>query len=595
MHINEKLVALRACMKREKIDAYYIPTNDFHGSEYIGEFFKTREFISGFTGSAGTVIITDSEAALWTDGRYFIQAEKELEGTEFVLYKSGQEGVPSPEEYLNQKLSKDQILGFDGGTVTVAWCNKMQGNHTLREDVDLVGEVWKERPELSFYPIWELSLEYAGTTREEKLNRVREWMDKEKYDYYLLTSLDDIAWLLNLRGNDIPCNPVFLAYLLVTPEEVRMYAGRAAVNQELETKLKNDGIVVKQYKEVEEDLQSVPENARIAYDIRVVNARLASHLSKGVTKLAVVNPMVSWKAVKNQVEQDNIRKAHIKDGVAIVRFLCWLDEAMERNCFLTEISVSEKLEEFRCQEESYLEPSFDPISAFGAHGAIVHYSATEESDIPLEEGNFLLMDTGGQYLEGTTDITRTIFLGENPDQEQKKYYTAVLRGNLNLAGAKFQKGCSGVSLDVLARKPLWDLGCDFNHGTGHGVGYLLNVHESPNAFRYRILKTPGGNITLAPGMLTSDEPGFYLEGKFGIRLENLILCVEKEKNQYGQFLGFDTVTLVPFDKKAIDPSQMTMQEIALLDRYHKTVFEQISPFLSEKEVLWLKKACAPLL
>lgn len=594
MNINEKLQALRTCMKRENIDAYYIPTNDYHGSEYIGAFFKTREFISGFTGSAGTVIVTETEAGLWTDGRYFIQAEKELAGSEFVLYKSGQEDVPTPEEYLDRELEEGQVLGFDGGTVTAAWCNKMRGKHALREDVDLVGEIWQERPELCFRPIWELSLAYAGITRGEKLKRLREWMEKENYEYYLLTSLDDIAWLFNLRGNDIPCNPVFLAYLLVTPEEICLYTGPSTVDEELERQLKNDGVLVKKYEEVDRDLQVVPDSSRIAYDIRVVNARLAGMLPEGVNKLAVVNPMVLWKAVKNQVEQDNIRKAHIKDGVAIVRFLCWLEEAMERCDSLTEISVAEKLEKFRGEEGSYLEPSFDPISAFGAHGAIVHYSATEESNATLKKGNFLLMDTGGQYLEGTTDITRTIFLGENPDEEQKKYYTAVLRGNLNLAAGKFQKGCSGVALDVLARKPLWDMGCDFNHGTGHGVGYLLNVHESPNAFRYRILKTPGSNIPLEPGMLTSDEPGFYLEGRFGIRLENLILCVEKEKNQYGQFLGFDTVTLVPFDKKAIDPGQMTLQEIALLDAYHKDVYEQISPFLSEKEALWLKKACAPL-
>ncbi|MCH5268460.1 MAG: aminopeptidase P family protein [Lachnospiraceae bacterium] len=593
MTIPERIQSLRQRMAEEGIAAYYIPTNDFHGSEYVGAYFKTREYISGFTGSAGTVIVTREEAGLWTDGRYYIQAEKQLEGSGIQLFRSGQEGVPDTKSYLQSALKEGEILGCDGRLVTMDWLAKMKEKFTLRCDLDLVGDIWEERPKRTAEPIWLLAPCYAGCSREEKLSRLWDWMKSKEYDSFILTSLDDIAWLLNIRGNDIPCNPVAFAYAIFQQDRGTLFCAKKAVSEEVMEALLEANISVEEYDAVEYAVRNIGQGKSIAVDYRVVNAHLCGLIPEGNTVADVVNPTVLWKAVKNDTEMDNERQAHIKDGVAITRLLYWLHQHIE-DTPMTEISVMQKLEELRSTDKDYLGASFETIAGYAAHGAIVHYGATPETDLPLKADNFLLLDMGGQYYQGTTDITRTVLLGGDATEEQKKYYTAVLRGNLNLGAAKFKQGTSGVSLDILARGPLWEMGCDYEHGTGHGVGYLLNVHEGPNAIRHRISDAPGGNVPLQPGMLTSNEPGIYLENQYGIRLENLILCVEAEKTEFGQFLEFETLTLVPFDRRAIAPELMSDREKKLLNEYHQRVYEIIAPYLTEDERQWLQEECAPI-
>lgn len=598
MGIPERLCRLRAKMREKKIDMFYIPTNDFHGSEYVSDYFKIREFISGFDGSAGTVIVTQEEAGLWTDGRYFLQAEAQLAGSGFTLYKSGQEGVPNVSQYIASKLPKEGVLGMDGRMVSEAWAAGMRrllaaknGRLVLHED--LVGQIWTDRPQLRHEKAWLLDVRYAGESREARLARLREDMKRKKAVRCIITSLDEIAWLLNIRGNDIPCNPVVLSYLIVEETCCRLFVGKDVFGEADREELARAGVVCCPYEQVTAYVRRFSENERIMLDKRTLNAGISMELPKGIKAVDGICPVTQWKAVKNSTEVENEKEAHIRDGVAVTKFICWLKRNIDK-VPLTEIAAAEKLEEFRRQQKDYLGPSFEPIAGYAEHGAIVHYSATKETDARLYPENFLLLDTGGQYLQGTTDITRTILLGGTATEEQKKYYTAVLRGNIGLCAAKFIYGCSGVALDYAARQPLWELGCNFEHGTGHGVGYLLNVHEGPNAFRYKISAGPGQNPALEEGMITSDEPGIYLEGRFGIRLENLILCVKREKNEYGQFMGFEPLTLVPFEREAIDIEQMSPKEKAWLNAYHERVLEAITPHLNREEQAWLAAACAPV-
>lgn len=598
MEIPERLYRLRAKMKETKTDMLYIPTNDFHGSEYVSDYFKTREFVSGFDGSAGTVIVTQDEAGLWTDGRYFLQAEAQLAGSGFTLFKSGQEGVPNVSSYIASKLPKGGVLSMDGRMVSEAWADGMRRllaakNGRLMLQEDLVGQIWTDRPQLKHEKAWLLDVRYAGESREARLARLREEMKRKKADRCIIASLDEIAWLLNIRGNDIPCNPVVLSYLIVEQACCRLFVGRDVFGEEDQEELAQAGVVCCPYEQITAYVRSFSEKERIMLDKRKLNAGIFQELPKGIKAVDGICPVTMWKAVKNSTEVENEKEAHIRDGVAVTKFICWLKHNIGR-IPLTEMAAAEKLEEFRRQQKDYLGPSFEPIAGYAEHGAIVHYSATKETDARLYPENFLLLDTGGQYLQGTTDITRTLLLGERATEEQKKYYTAVLRGNIGLCAAKFLYGCSGVALDYAARQPLWELGCNFEHGTGHGVGYLLNVHEGPNAFRYKILAGPGQNPVLEEGMITSDEPGIYLEGRFGIRLENLILCVKREKNEYGQFMGFEPLTLVPFEREAIDTEQLSRKERAWLNAYHARVLETLTPYLDREEQAWLADACAPI-
>lgn len=592
MKITERLKALRELMKEKKIDAYLVPTDDFHGSEYVGDYFKCRKYITGFTGSAGTAVIMQDMAGLWTDGRYFIQAVDQLRGSTIELFKSGEPGVPTVHQFLAEKLQKGMCLGFDGRTVSAKEAEQLGGllkekDITFAVNEDLVGEIWSERPSLSCEPVMELDVKWAGESRKDKIVKIREQMKDRKADFFILTSLDDIAWLLNIRGNDIHCCPVVLSYLIMTDTEVRLYANEAAFSKKIRTDLEADGVKIYPYNDVYSYVQTISGDKKILLSKSDVNSRLVSNIPHNVTILDEPNLTLLPKAIKNQTEMDNERIAHIRDGVAVTKFIHWMKTNVGKEK-ITELSAAEKLYQFRSEQEHFIGDSFDPIIAYGTHAAIVHYSATEETDIPLEARGMVLADTGGHYLEGTTDITRTIVLGPVTDKE-KKYFTAVLRGNLNLAAAKFKYGCTGLNFDYLARGPLWELGEDYNHGTGHGVGYLLNVHEGPNSFRWKNL--PGNPApVLEEGMITSDEPGYYLENEFGIRHENLILCRKAEKTSFGQFMCFEPLTMVPFDLDGVDPVQMSDHERKLLNEYHKKVYDTISPYLEKDEKEWLKQA-----
>lgn len=591
--VRERILALREEMKKVNITAYMVPTSDFHGSEYVGEYFRCRAFLSGFTGSAGTLVVTQDMAGLWTDGRYFLQAEEQLQGSGITLYKMEQEGVPTVVEFLTDLLGEGDVLGFDGRVVDSKEAEEL--NEKLEKkgasicyEMDLVDWIWDQRPSLSKEAVMVLDVKYAGESREDKIARIRQEMKKEGADLFLLTSLDDIAWLLNIRGNDVKCNPVVLSYLAMTQEQVILFANREAFSNDVEEELKRAGVSFQEYHRFYDFIKEISDQTTVFLDKKKANYSVVKSLSNGVKVIDKTNLTLLPKAIKNPTEMEHIREAHRKDGAAVTQFIYWLKTQVAKER-ITELSAAIKLEEFRGKQKHYMGPSFTPIIGYGAHGAIIHYAATKESNCQMKPEGLVLLDTGGQYLEGTTDITRTVALG-TVTEEEKKYFTLVLKGNLNLGAAKFLYGCRGVNLDYLARAPLWELGLDYRHGTGHGVGYFLNVHEAPNGFRYKLADGKGESAVLEEGMLTSNEPGFYLEGKFGIRHENLILCVKDEKTSYGQFMRFDTVTMVPFDRDAIEKELLSQRERALLNQYHKVVYQTIAPYLDGEVKDWLKEA-----
>lgn len=591
MTVKERITALRERMKEKKIDAYLVPTDDFHASEYVGEYFKCRKYITGFTGSAGTAVIMQDMAGLWTDGRYFIQAAAQLEGTGVDLFKMGEPGVPTIHQFLEEKLGEGMCLGFDGRTISAKEASELsealgKKGASLSVDYDLVGEVWEDRPALSCEPVMELDVKWAGESRADKCAKIRKAMEEKGADAFVLTSLDDIAWLLNIRGGDVHCCPVVLSYLVMTQKEIKLFANEKAFPAEVLDALAKDGVTLLPYDSIYEYVKTFAKDMKVLLCKQKANSRLVSNIPAEVEILDEENLTLLPKAIKNPVEVENERIAHIRDGVALTKFIYWLKKNVGK-IPMTELSAEEKLYSFRAQQENFIDNSFDPIISYGVHAAINHYSATPETDIPIEPRSFLLADTGGNYYEGTTDTTRTIVMGPVTD-EQKKFFTAVLRGMLNLGNAKFRYGCTGVNLDYLARGPLWELGQDFNHGTGHGVGYLLNVHEGPNSFRWKVV--PGNNAVLEEGMITSDEPGYYVEDGYGIRHENMIVCKKAEKTEYGQFMCFEFLTMVPFDLDAVVPEQMTAHERELLNNYHAQVYEKISPYLDEDEKAWLKEA-----
>ena len=591
MTVNERITALRERMKEKKIDAYLVPTDDFHASEYVGEYFKCRKYITGFTGSAGTAVIMQDMAGLWTDGRYFIQAAAQLEGPGVDLFKMGEPGVPTIHQFLEEKLGEGMCLGFDGRTISAKEASELsealgKKGASLSVDYDLAGEVWEDRPALSCEPVMELDVKWAGESRADKCAKIRKAMEEKGADAFVLTSLDDIAWLLNIRGGDVHCCPVVLSYLVMTQKEIKLFANENAFPAEVLDALAKDGVTLLPYDSIYEYVKTFAKDMKVLLCKQKANSRLVSNIPAEVEILDEENLTLLPKAIKNPVEVENERIAHIRDGVALTKFIYWLKKNVGK-IPMTELSAEEKLYSFRAQQENFIDNSFDPIISYGVHAAINHYSATPETDIPIEPRSFLLADTGGNYYEGTTDTTRTIVMGPVTD-EQKKFFTAVLRGMLNLGNAKFRYGCTGVNLDYLARGPLWELGQDFNHGTGHGVGYLLNVHEGPNSFRWKVV--PGNNAVLEEGMITSDEPGYYVEDGYGIRHENMIVCKKAEKTQFGQFMCFEFLTMVPFDLDAVVPEQMTAHERELLNNYHAQVYEKISPYLDEDEKAWLKEA-----
>ena len=593
MTVSERIEKLRAVMKEKNVDAYLVPTDDYHCSEYVGEFFKCRKYITGFTGSAGTAVIMQDMAGLWTDGRYFIQAERQIAGSGVTLFKMGEPGVPTVDEFLENHLSMGQCLGFDGRTMAAARTEKLveklehKGVEIFCEE-DLIGEIWEDRPAMSCEPVWELDIMWSGKSRADKCQEIRDLMKKEEKDLFLLTSLEDIAWLLNIRGNDIHCCPVVLAYLMMTEKEILLFADKKAFPQEIQDKLAADGVTLHPYEQIYEEVKGIRKGTKVVLDKEKVNYLLLQNISQGAIICDEQNLTLLPKAIKNPVEVENMKKAHIRDGIALTKFICWLKKNIGK-VSMTELSVTDKLYSFRKEQEHFLGNSFDPIVSYGEHAAMNHYSATEETDVPIEQKGFLLADTGGHYLEGTTDTTRTVVMGPLTEDE-KVHFTAVLRGMLNLGDAKFRYGCTGQNLDYLARQPLWERGEDFNHGTGHGVGYYLSVHEGPNSFRWRVLPGQRPATVFEEGMITSDEPGYYVEGAYGIRHENLLVCKKAEENAFGQFMCFEHLTMVPFDLDGVIPEQMTAKERELLNAYHKQVYETISPSLNEEEKEWLKEA-----
>lgn len=585
--MRDRITELRRVMKSRGIFAYIVMTEDFHGSEYVGAHFKLREYLSGFTGSAGTLVVTEDEAALWTDGRYFIQAAAELSGSGIELMKQGEPETPTIESFLREKMPKNSVLGFDGRAVNAAFAARLENslrekNITLKTDEDLGGEIWENRPPLSKRPVFELSESVCGMSRAEKLTWIREKMRTEKSDCLALSALDEIAWTLNLRGGDVDYNPVFLSFLLVFEDKARLFAERSIFDENIATALQKDGVEILPYDDIYSALSAL--DCAVWADPKAVNFRFLSSL-KNAKNIAKASPVEMMKACKNAAEISAEKSAHIKDGAAVTRFMKWLKTAVKSER-ITEISAAEKLEELRRTGEGYLGQSFEPIMAYGDHGAIVHYSATEQTNAVLEPRGLLLSDTGGHYFDGTTDITRTFVLGELSDEE-KRAFTLVLAAHLELLGAVFPKGVRGSTLDGIARKPLWEHGLDFNHGTGHGVGFLLNVHEGPQRVSWRA----ANDAPLCEGMITSDEPGLYFEGKFGIRHESLVLC---EKAEFEGFLRFTPLTCVPFDREGIDKAYLTEPQITRFNEYQKWVCETLSPLLSEEERGWLAEVTKPL-
>lgn len=590
-------------MKKSNIDCYIVLTEDFHNSEYVGDFFKCREYLSGFNGSAGRIVVTQKRAVLWTDGRYFIQADNQLRGTGIDLYKMGEPGVPDMLQYIIDEAQEGWHVGVDGRTLSAQAATNLKSRLLNKKsklvlDLDLVGNIWEDRPEISREKIYDLPIEFAGISRKEKIQKIKQILENNNCDYLVVSALDEISYLLNLRGNDISYNPVFLSYLIIpsSDENVELFVMDGVVEESLNSVLENENISIKKYDGIWDEISAIASGKKVMLDMNQVNARIVKNIQDFNGQIVnCISPIMIMKAKKNKTEIENEKKAHLKDGVAVTKLVYWLKHLKDDEK-ISEMDVVEKIEQLRKEQPGYIEPSFGTISAFGSNAAIIHYEPSENTNSTISKDNFLLVDTGGHYWEGTTDVTRTVAIGK-VSGDMKKNYTAVLIGNLRLAATQFMYGCRGTNLDVIAREPLWKRGLDYKHGTGHGVGYLLNVHESPNNFRWKIntMNINRNDAVLEEGMITSDEPGVYIEGEYGIRLENMILCIKDIENEYGQFMKFDTLTLVPFDIEAIDKNEMTDMDIELLNAYHARVRKEISPFLNDNEKSWLEEVTKPLL
>ncbi len=590
MNVPERISALRALMEERGYDAYMVPTDDNHQSEYVGEHFKARAFITGFTGSAGTAVITKDAAGLWTDGRYFIQAEQQLSGNGVKLFKMGEPGVPTVEEFIADVLPEGGTLGFDGRVVAMGEGQALEAaaakkNGKIDYSTDLIDKIWEDRPALSEEPAFALGVEYTGESTESKLKRIRKAMEEEGADIHIIAALDDVCWTTNLRGNDIEFFPLLLSYAVITKEDMKLYIDERKLTDEMKANLAKDNISLRPYNAVYEDVKELCADSAILVDPSRLNYALYNNLPKGAKVIEKVNPTVLMKAMKNDTEIKNIKSAHVKDGVAVTKFMHWLKKNVGKT-EITEISAAEKLEEFRKEQEGYLWQSFEPICGSGEHAAIVHYAATPETNVPVVTDGLFLTDTGGGYMEGSTDITRTFAFGKITDRMAEDF-TTVLLCNLRLARAVFMHGTCGYNLDILARMPAWERGINYNHGTGHGVGYLMNIHEAPSGFRIAIRERE--KAVIEPGMVITDEPGIYIEGSHGIRTENELLVCEKEKTEYGQFLCFEPITYVPIDLDAVNPDMMTKEDKEQLNAYHAKVYELVSPHLNEEEKEWLKE------
>ncbi len=583
--MKKEITDLRNEMEKNNIDMYLVVTDDYHGSEYVGDYFKEREYLSGFTGSAGRMVVTQEEACLWTDGRYFIQAENQLEGSGISLKKMGEPGVMTIEKYITKYIRSGKTLAFDGRTISASAGEKLEKQlkekaANLIYDKDLVDKIWHNRPKMSSSRATLLDIKYAGESAGDKLLRLKDKIKEKDCDMYITTALDEIAWLFNIRGNDVEYNPVILSYCVVSVDgRGVLFADRSKFDEITSEQIKALDFDIEDYDKVYEFIGKI-KNKKVLLDKSKTNYMIVKNLSCEI--LDEKSPLMNMKAVKNCTEIKNERTAHIKDSVAFTKLIYYLKKNYNKQP-ITELDVVDKLEEFRRSDTNYIEPSFGTISAFASNGAIVHYEPSKQTNKTIEAGQYLLVDAGGHYYEGTTDMTRTISFG-SVSKIQKKHYTAVLKGNLRLSDAKFLYGMRGAGLDFAAREALWKIGLDYKHGTGHGVGYLLNVHESPNSIRFR----DSDDAVLEEGMITSNEPGVYIENEYGIRLENLILCKKAQKNEYGQFMEFETLTYVPFDRNSIEISMLNEEEKDILNQYNQSVYEKIAGYLDEEEREWLE-------
>ena len=590
MKVTERIANLRSLMTEKGIDAYVVPTADFHQSEYVGEHFKARKFITGFSGSYGTAVILKDDAGLWTDGRYFFQATNELEGTGVRLMKMFVGDTPSVTEFLAANIKEGGKVGFDGRVLSMGEGQEYEEalspkNISIDYSKDLSDAVWTDRPALSDKPSFFLEEKYSGESTASKLERVRQVMRDHGATVHAIASLDDVCWLLNVRGDDIDFFPLLLSYAVVKMDCVDLYVDENKLNDEILAELAKNNVHIHPYNDIYEDIKTLSADETIMIDPMKMNYALYKNIPCKIVEHA--NPTILFKAMKNPVELENIRQAHIKDGVAITKFMHWVKTRYDKET-ITELSSADKLTGFRAEQEGYIRDSFEPLCAFKDHAAMMHYSPSPESDVKLERGAFFLNDTGGGYFEGSTDITRTFVLG-SVDDEMKKFFTAIVRAMMNLSRAKFLYGCYGYNLDILARGPIWDLGLDFQCGTGHGVGYLGNIHEAPTGFRWYVVPSKNEHHQLEEGMVITDEPGIYEDGKFGIRIENEFIVKKAEQNKYGQFMEFETITFAPIDLDGIDTQYMTKFEIDWLNNYHAQVYEKIAPHLTDEEREWLKE------
>lgn len=593
--IQTRLAAFRKVMKEQNIQCYIIPTGDYHNSEYVSEYFRVREYFSGFTGSAGTLVVWMDRAALFTDGRYFIQAQKQLQGSGITLMKMGEPGVPGIRAYVEQELAEGENIAFDGRVMTAVEGKayekiaEKKGGSVIWH-LDPADQIWKERPVIRNTKAYILKEQYSGEDTACKLKRLREQMREADAQVHILTTLDDIAWLFNLRADDVESCPVLLAYALISAEKACLFVGESSIEDEVKSSFSEDKITFIPYRDfysyVSKLVKEQPSLRFLVWEKRI-NYRLSKEL-EGTDVINQPNPTALMKAVKNPIEQDNIRKAHLLDGIAVTRFMYWL-KSKAGKVPMTEISAAKHLEELRAKCPSYIEPSFATISAYGPNGAIVHYSAEEDHCAAIEAKGMLMVDSGGHYYEGSTDITRTFVLGEITE-EMRHHFTLVARAMLRLMNVRFLKGCNGVNLDLAAREVFWEEGLDYKHGTGHGVGYLLNVHEGPNRFQFKPSVNDDEVWEFEEGMITTDEPGIYIEGSHGVRLENELLCRRGEKNEHGQFMYFENLTFVPLDLDGIDKNAMEEKERRMLNEYHRQVFQKLSPYFQGEELAWLRSA-----
>lgn len=591
--IIKRLDKFKSLMKDKGIDYYLVFTSDYHQSEYVDSFFKTREYISGFTGSAGWMLISDAHTILWVDGRYYVQAENQINGTGIEMYKSGLEDTPTLIEYLKNNLKQGQVVATDGRTISVEYYEELKEVTQIGKlitDIDLFDDIWNDRPIMSCNPVFELDLSVCGQSRSSKINNIKSKLKAQSLDGFFLAELSSVMWLMNLRGSDVECNPVAFSYAYVSSENVYLFLQKNTFSDEICKSLAGDNIEIREYCTVNEFLNELKDKS-IGIDFNEVNSLNYSILNAHNKVINIKNYEYVPKQIKNDTEITLAKKYHELDAVAMIKFIIYIKEAVKNND-LTEMDAADYIDNLRSKINGFVGLSFDTISGYGSNGAIVHYSPNRETAAHLKPEGFLLVDSGGQYMGATTDITRTIVLG-NITEEQKRHFTAVLKAVIRLAQIKFLKGINGSHMDILARGPVWELGIDYRHGTGHGIGAFLNVHEGPQNIRYK-LKDAEGCTPFEPGMITSDEPGIYIEGSHGIRTENELLCIPYAENEWGTFYAFETLTLVPIDIDAIDVNMLNSEEIKWLNDYHKNVYDKISPYLNESEREWLRKATREL-